>query len=137
MLLPFLCLVFSVFPILPKIYQLVLFSCVSTRQQTLAVNPEPQASPPATSQLESRGGWMTLPHTPCTRLKEDAGGQAEMQRAMLVFPNWVISGPQPWSPSQGTVGLRGPRAIHRTPGSESPSTRRQGPDSYLNNPECL
>lgn len=95
MLLPFLCLVFSVFPILPKIYQLVLFSCVSTGQQMLAVNPEPQASPPATSQLESRGGWMTLPHTPCTGLKEDAGGQAEMQHAMLVFPNWVVSGPQP------------------------------------------
>ncbi|KAK2530472.1 hypothetical protein Q9966_009056 [Columba livia] len=46
---------------------------LTERQQTLAVNPEPQASPPATSQLESRGGWMTLPHTPCTRLKEDAG----------------------------------------------------------------
>lgn len=74
-------------------------------------------------------------HSPHTGLKEGAGGQAEMQRATLVFPSWAV-----WGPS--TVGpLAGHSKTQRTWNcpthrAERPSTRRQAPDSHLNHPKC-
>lgn len=113
MLLPFLCLVFSAFPVLQKflsllqVYRLVLLSRVCTGATDAVcgapLNPKSQVSPPATSQLraEPRGGWTTLRHPPCAGLGEGAGGQLEVQCATLVFPNWAVRGPPPWEPFAG------------------------------------
>lgn len=103
------------------------------------LNPKPQVSPPATSQLhdESRGGWITFPRARCAGLKEGSGGQAEMQCATMVSPSWAAWGPPPWGPLQGTVSPGGPETVHPPHRVERPSTRRHAPDSHLYHPRCL